>query len=156
MTAVRDRITGLLHQIDAHHAPDPNQLMTTLEMMSVYETYFTQVQRDQLAHRRAELGPGAVDAARTEWIGLVEDLLPHVAANTPADDANVADLLARWDRLAARMHPTGTAGDETAQAARRMRQDNSAELSDRLPWPTDRMTALVAYIDEARRARPSS
>lgn len=156
LTAIRDRITELLHQIDARQAPDPNQLMTTLEMMSVYETYFTQQQRDQLAQRRAELGPDAVDATRTEWISLVEGLLPHVAADTPADDPEVADLLDRWDRLAARMHPTGTAGEETAQAARRMWQDNAAELSTRLPWPADRMTALVTYIDEARRARQSS
>ncbi|HEX4723066.1 MAG TPA: hypothetical protein VH333_11160 [Pseudonocardiaceae bacterium] len=129
--------------------------MTTLEMMSVYETYVTQQQRDQLAQRRTELGAQGVDAAREEWTGLVEQLLPHVAANTPVDDPQVADLITRWDEVGARMSPVGGAGEDTAtaQAARRMWQENSTELGARLPWPTENMTALVAYIERARQAR---
>jgi DNA-binding transcriptional MerR regulator len=84
LDAIRNTIDGLLQQIDAGRMPDPHQFMTTLEMMSVYETHFTQEQRDQLAQRRTELGPTAVDATRDEWIGLVAQLLPHVAANTPS------------------------------------------------------------------------
>lgn len=153
LDAIRGRIDGLLRQIDAGQMPDTHQFMTTLEMMSVYETYFTQEQRGQLAQRRAELGATAVDAAREEWTGLVEQLLPHVAANTPVDDPQVADLVTRWEALGARMSPAGDSGQDIAQAARRMWQENSTELGARLPWPTEDMTALVAYIERARQAR---
>ncbi|HEU0086677.1 MAG TPA: MerR family transcriptional regulator [Pseudonocardiaceae bacterium] len=149
---MRDRIEGLLQQIDARRMPDPDQFMATLELISVYENYFTQNQRDQLAARRAELGPEVVEAAKREWAGLVEELLPQVAADMPVDDPRVADLLARWDALGARLHPSAEQGQQTAQAARRMWQENSAELCARLPWPPERMIALAAYVERARQA----
>jgi DNA-binding transcriptional MerR regulator len=37
-------------------------------------------------------------------------------------------------------------------AAQRMWQDNSADLGQRLPWPADQMTGLVAYLHRARQA----
>lgn len=54
---LRNRIHGLVRQLDESSMPDPDQFMTTLEMISVYETGFTREQREQLAERRAELGP---------------------------------------------------------------------------------------------------
>ncbi|MEV7008767.1 MerR family transcriptional regulator [Streptosporangium sp. NPDC051022] len=144
------RIHGLLRQLDDASMPGPDQFMTTLEMMSVFETYFTPEQREQLAERRAALGPEAVEEARTRWTALVEELLHHVRADTPVDDPRVRDLLSRWDALGAAFHPAGERSGGTRAAAQRMWQDNSAELSRNLPWPADRMTALVAYLERAR------
>jgi hypothetical protein len=39
----------------------------------VLETSFTPEQRERLAERRATLGADAIEAARTEWAGLVEE-----------------------------------------------------------------------------------
>jgi DNA-binding transcriptional MerR regulator len=149
---LRGQIGGLLQRIDARQMPDPDQFMATLELISVYETYFTPEQRDELAERRAELDPEAIEAAKREWSALVEELLPHVAADTPVDDPRVTDLVARWSALGARFHPPAEQGEETAAAARRMWQENSAELSARLPWPAEHMVALVGYLERARRA----
>lgn len=144
---LRQQILGLLSQIDAGSMPDPDRFMTTLEMISVFETYFTQEQREHLAGRTAELGPEAVDSAKTAWAGLVEELLRHVQAGTPVADPRVQDLVGRWDALGVLFHD----GDErTKAAAQRMWQDNSADISRRLPWPADRMVALVAYLERAR------
>ncbi|WP_433249327.1 MerR family transcriptional regulator [Streptosporangium sp. CA-135522] len=148
---LRERIGGLLQRIDARQMPDPDQFMATLELISVYETHFTPEQRDRLAERRAELGPEAVEAAKREWAALVEELLAHVAAGTPVDDPRVAGLVARWDALGARFHPPAEPGRETAAAARRMWRDDGAELGARLPWPAERMAALVGYLERARR-----
>jgi len=148
LAAIRDRIGDILRRIDARQSPEPDQLMTTLELMSMYENYFTPEQRDRLMRRRTELGPEAVEAARTEWAGIVVDLLPHVAANTPVDDPAVADLIRRWDAIGDRMTPPGAAA-----TARRMWRENSADLSATLPWPAEQMTALVAYVDRARQSR---
>lgn len=79
-----NRIHGLVRQLDESSMPDPDQFMTTLEMISVYETGFTQDQREQLAERRAELGPDAVAAAKSRWAELVEQLLDHVRDDTPS------------------------------------------------------------------------
>ena len=150
---LRRQVRGLLGQIDGGSMPDPDRFMTTLEMMTVFETSFTAEQREQLAERRAALGPDAVEAAKTEWAGLVEELLPHVQDGTPVDDPRVRDLVARWDALAGRFHPDGAAGDRTRNATRRVWQENSEEIGRSLPWPVDRMRDLVAYLDRVRQAR---
>jgi DNA-binding transcriptional MerR regulator len=147
---LKHQIHELLRQIDGSSMPDPDQFMTTLEMISVFETHFTQEQREQMAERRAELGPEAVEEAKAQWVTLVEELLPHVRADTPVADPRVQDLVGRWDALATPFH----GGDERLKAAaQRMWQDNSGELGRRLPWPADQMTDLVAYLDRARRSR---
>ncbi|WP_370021363.1 MerR family transcriptional regulator [Planotetraspora sp. GP83] len=144
------RLHGLLDQIDGSSMPDPDQFMTTLEMMSVFETHFTQDQRDRLAERRAVLGPEAVDNAKTEWAGLVGELLRHVQGDTPVEDPRVQALVERWDALGDLFH----GGDERVKAAAKtMWQENSTELSQRLPWPANQMVSLVAYIERARQAR---
>ncbi len=145
-----EQINGLLRQLDGPVVPDPDQFMTTLEMISVLDNYFTQEQQERLAQRRAEIGAESVDAARHEWVGLVENLLAHVEAGTPSDDRRVQDLVHRWDDLGATFHPEG---EQTKEAARRMWGEHAAELSRGLPWTTDQMTALVAYVEQARRAR---
>ncbi|XVQ88873.1 MerR family transcriptional regulator [Microbispora siamensis] len=52
------RIRGLLGQTGDSSGPDPGRLMTTLELMSVFETYFTAEQRERLAERRDALAGG--------------------------------------------------------------------------------------------------
>jgi DNA-binding transcriptional MerR regulator len=106
--------------------------------------------RDRLAERRRQLGPDAVETARTEWARLVEELLPHVEAGTPVGDPRVRALVERWDAVGARFHDG--AGPDTAAAARAMWHQNSAELATRPPWPADPMIALVAYVDRVRQA----
>jgi MerR family transcriptional regulator, thiopeptide resistance regulator len=142
------RVRGLLRQLDGASMPDPDQFMTILEMISMLDAYFTPEQQEHLARRRDDLGPEAVEEARTRWVGLVEELLPHVEAGTATDDPRVRDLVRRWDDLGAAFHE-----DEgrTATAARRMWADHQAELSRQLPWSADQLAGLVAYLERARR-----
>lgn len=141
------QIHGLLQQLDTASMPDPDEFMTTLEMISMLDNYFTQEQQEELARRRAELGPETIEAAKTQWVGLVEELLPHVQAGTVVDDPHAQDLLRRWDELGATFH----AGDEqTKAAAQQMWQNRRTELSQRLPWPADQLADLVAYLERAR------
>jgi DNA-binding transcriptional MerR regulator len=144
---ITGQIQHLLHRIDDAEMPDPDQFLTTLEMISVFDTYFTSDQRARLAERRAELGPDAIEAAKTQWTELVEELLHHVQADTPVDDHGVQNLVRRWDEVGAAFHQ---GEHQTAAAARRMWQDNSAEISRALPWSHEQMTALVVYLDRAR------
>jgi DNA-binding transcriptional MerR regulator len=141
-----ERIRSLLHRLDDDAMPDSEQIVTTLEMISMLDGYFTAEQQEQLDRRRAELGPEAVGEARERWAGLVEELLPHVQAGTPVDDPRVRDLVRRWDEIGSAFHTD----PRTAAAARRMWQDNSAEIGRRLPWPAERMADLVGYLDRVR------
>jgi len=72
-----------------------------------------------------------------------------VQADTPVDDPQVQDLVRCWNELGAAFH---TGDQQTDAAARRMWQDNSAEISRALPWPHEQRTALVAYLGRARQS----
>lgn len=150
------QIRGLLGELATASMPDPDQFMTTLEMISVYEAAFTTEQREQLAQRRAELGPEAIEEARTEWAGLVEELLRHVQDDTPFDDPQVQSLVGRWDALGNQFHGEDAAGEQTKAAARAMWHANSEEIGQSLPQPVDRMRDLVSYLSEPGRPDSSS
>ncbi|MEU6413907.1 MerR family transcriptional regulator [Microbispora sp. NPDC046933] len=150
--ALRSQIGGLLGRLDESSVPDPDRFMTTLEMMSVFETYFTAEQRERLAERRDALGGEGIEAARREWAGLVEEGLRLIEAGVPAEDERARGLVRRWDALAGGFHPGGPDGERTAAAARRIWRDNSAEIARSLPWPAERMAGLVAYLEQARQA----
>ncbi|WP_236788181.1 MerR family transcriptional regulator [Amycolatopsis sp. GM8] len=137
-------ITELLGRVDESTAPGP--FLETLELMSMFETYFTEDEREQLARRRGELGPDQVEEAKARWTKLVEELLSHMDNDTPVDDPRVHELVTRWDAIATPFHT----GEQTKTAARRMWLDHGGELARNLPWPTEKMTALVTYLERAR------
>ncbi|MFC6085783.1 MerR family transcriptional regulator [Sphaerisporangium aureirubrum] len=146
---LKERIHGLLGQIDAASMPDPEDFMATLERMSMFENYFTPEQQQELAERREALGPEAIEAAKREWAGLVNELLSHVAAGTPVDDPQARTLVERWDAVAQPFHRS----EGTKVAAQRMWDENSAALSRALPWTPEQMTGLVAYVNQVRESR---
>ncbi|MER5177570.1 MerR family transcriptional regulator [Streptomyces sp. NPDC002896] len=149
---LQHQIHGLLGRIDDASIPDPDHFMTTLEVMSVFETSFTPEQREQLAERRAGLGPEGVEAAKREWAALVEELLRHVQDDTPVDDPQVQALAGRWEALGNRFHAAGGMGEGTKAAARTMWRQNSDEISRSLPWPAEGMRELVGYVERARQS----
>ncbi|MGI5487937.1 MerR family transcriptional regulator [Microtetraspora malaysiensis] len=148
-----EQVDGLLRQLDAASMPDPEELMTTLEMISMLDAYFTQEQREELARRRGELGAKAVEAAKTRFTELVERLLDHVREGTPVDDPRVRELVRRWDELGDTFHAEGAGGERTKAAARRLWQDHGDQLGARLPWPAEEMAKLPAYLERVRAAR---
>jgi DNA-binding transcriptional MerR regulator len=143
---LRDRLHGLLARLDDDRMPDPAEFMATLETMSMFETYFTQEQRDRLAARRAELGDEAVEAARREFQDLVTEGLALVSDGTPPDDPRALDFARRWDAVGERLNP----GADTQRAARAMWTDNSTEIAGRTPWPAEGLGAVVSLVERAR------
>jgi MerR family transcriptional regulator, thiopeptide resistance regulator len=142
------QIQDLLDRIEESSMPDPEQFMIALERMTVLEKYFTREQRQQLADRRVELGAERIDDARTRWVSLVEEGLGYLKAGRRADDPEVRDLVRRWDEIGSMFH----SAEDTKAAARNMWQENSSELSGRLPWPGDQLRDLVTYLQQAREA----
>ncbi|WP_346132745.1 MerR family transcriptional regulator [Lentzea roselyniae] len=139
---LRSRIAALL---DGHTA---ESLLSTLELMSVYESYFTADQLADLRSRAAELGTEAVEGLKASWLELVGQLRRHMADGTPATDPRVAELSRRWDALGAKF----TGGDPAIQAAaQRSWEENRSAISTQIEWPED--DGLVDYVNQARAAR---
>lgn len=140
--SLRARIAALL---DGHTT---ESLLSTLEMMSVYESYFTADQLADLRSRAAAIGVEGVEALKASWLELVQQLRGHMADGTPATDPRVVELARQWDELAARFH-----GDNPAikAAAARSWEENKGSISAQVGWPAD--DGLVEYIGQARDAR---
>lgn len=139
---LRSRITALL---DGHTT---ESLLSTLELMSVYESYFTADQLSDLRSRAASMGPEAVEALKASWLELVQHLRQHMADGTPPTDPRVVELSRQWDALGAKF----TGGDPAIQAAaQRSWGENKGAISSQIGWPAD--DGLVDYIGAARAAR---
>ncbi|HEY2723625.1 MAG TPA: MerR family transcriptional regulator [Pseudonocardiaceae bacterium] len=74
IAALRTQIGELLREIGSPAGPDPQQIMTTLEMI------------------------------KTQWLDLAERLRRHQQEGTPPEAAPVQTLVRRWDELAERFH----------------------------------------------------
>jgi DNA-binding transcriptional MerR regulator len=149
--AVQNRLRDLLSRIDSSRIegaamPAPEQFMSTLEMITVLENHFTPVQRQELADRRAELGSDRIEAAKARWAALVEEGLRHVENGTPVSDPSVREWVRTWDEIGSMFH----SGEQTKAAARSMWQENMAALSADLPWSSEQLAGLLAYLQKAR------
>jgi DNA-binding transcriptional MerR regulator len=149
--AVQDRLRDLLSRIDSSRIegaamPAPEQFMSTLEMITVLENHFTPEQRQELADRRAELGSDRIEAAKARWAALVEEGLRHVENGTPVSDPSIREWVRTWDEIGSMFH----SGEQTKAAARSMWQDNSAALSADMPWSSEQLAGLLAYLQKAR------
>jgi hypothetical protein len=120
--------------------------MSALEMITMLENHFTPEQRQELADRREELGGDRVEAALVRWAALVEEGLKHVENGTPVSDPSIREWAAAWDEIGSMFH----AGEETKAAARSMWQDNRAALSADLPWSSEELAGLLAYLEKGR------
>lgn len=152
---LKDRIGGLLRQLDRSVMPDAEQFMATLETISMYESYFGRELRDHLARRRAELGDEHLETVRAEWLELVREFRRHMLAGTPVDDPQVRDLSARWQAMAAGLQSGDAQLDTRISAAgTALWRDNAAEISAEVARDIDWLDPadLPAVFDYLRRA----
>ena len=117
-----------------------------MEMITVLENHFSPEQRQELAARRAEIGSDRVEAAKARWAALVEEGLRHVENGTPASDPSIREWARSWDEIGSMFH----SGEQTKAAARSMWQDNRAALSADLPWFSEQLAGLLAYLQKVR------
>lgn len=159
MGQLKERIGGLLGVIDQSVMPDPEQFMTTLEVISMYESYFGQEVRDDLAKRRMRLGGDAMEGFRAEWLVLLREAREHMLADTPVDDPQVREVTARWEALASALQSGDQQVDARAQAAgMAFWRDNSAKISEEISRQVDwldagDLPAIMSYFERVRKAR---
>lgn len=152
---VRQRVQGLLEQLAGDTMPEPARFLETLELTAQLYGQLSDQQRDALAARRAELGDEQVDALRTEWVTVVEELRRHLAAGTPPEDAEVKELAARWQRVSAAFRTGQQHLDEQIGAASgAMWQQHgeriNAYVSERAGWAgAGDLAEVMAYVQRA-------
>ncbi|MGS0892090.1 MerR family transcriptional regulator [Burkholderia stagnalis] len=93
---LRDRLASLHAQLAAGTEPELADWLTTLELMTVYDKYFSEEELARLPmYRKSQTG----DA---EWIALVGEVRALHDAGVPPEDARVRTLADRWMALLVR------------------------------------------------------
>ncbi|MBU9163494.1 MerR family transcriptional regulator [Burkholderia multivorans] len=87
---LRERLVNLHAQLVAGEEPELSDWLTTLELMTVYDKYFSEEELARMPmYRKSQAG----DA---EWIALVDDVRALHDAGVPPEDARVRALADRW------------------------------------------------------------
>jgi MerR family transcriptional regulator, thiopeptide resistance regulator len=161
LAEVRQRVQGLIEQLDGAVMPEPERFLVALELVAPFHAHFSARQRDALAERRAELGADTVDALRAQWLTIIAELHAHLARGTPVEDAVVQELAASWRRIGDAFR-TGheDVDEELGASATALWQAHgtrvSRQLSDSVDWlAPDDVANIVDYVRRAWRVGPN-
>jgi DNA-binding transcriptional MerR regulator len=96
---LRDRLKRLLGAMERHARPTREELLKTMEVISMHEKYYTPEQLEQLEQRRQALGDDAIKKAEQEWAELIAAVEEERARGTDPADPRVQELARRWQGL---------------------------------------------------------
>ncbi|UYG04109.1 MerR family transcriptional regulator [Halomonas sp. LR3S48] len=89
-TQLRDRLVALHRQFENGDEPEMDDWLKTLEMMTMYDRYFTPQELDRLPLYQAD------DERQAEWKALITEAEALVRQGVPTDDRAAQDLAKRW------------------------------------------------------------
>ncbi|HPY40767.1 MAG TPA: TipAS antibiotic-recognition domain-containing protein [Thiolinea sp.] len=91
MTLLRERLVHLQAQLKRGEEPELTDWLMTLEMMNMYDNYFTKEEQQQLA-----LLPTATNPTIDEWAALVASVQALIDKNVLPQDPAAQALAKRW------------------------------------------------------------
>jgi MerR family transcriptional regulator, thiopeptide resistance regulator len=148
MTALRDRLVRILGALGGDAGPSADQLIETIEVMTMHERYYTQEQLEQLAVRREALGEEGMRKAQDDWAELIAAVGAEREHGTDPADPRVQELMDRWRSLIEAF----TGGDHgIAASLERMYEQESAPQASRGALSPE----LTEYVGRAMAARGS-
>jgi DNA-binding transcriptional MerR regulator len=140
---LRTRLKQVLAELNAGGEPSSEQLLDTIEVMTMTDSYYTPEQRAQLDDRAHELGPDGMERAQRDWAELIAAADEERRAGTDPSDPRVQDLARRWQSLIEQF----TGGDPAIRASleRMYREQGPQKASRGMVDPE-----LMAYMSRAR------
>ncbi|HEY7873845.1 MAG TPA: MerR family transcriptional regulator [Actinomycetota bacterium] len=146
---LRRRLRKLLEATAANESPSTDELLETLEVISMHEKYYTEEQLDDLARRREALGDDAIKQAEQEWTDLIAAVEAERARGTDPTDERVQALARRWQGLIEQF----TGGDPSIfQSLTAMYESEGVEAASRGAVSSD----LMEYVGRAMQTGPGT
>jgi MerR family transcriptional regulator, thiopeptide resistance regulator len=146
MAALRDRLVRILGALGGDAGPSADQLIETIEVMTMHEQYYTPEQLQQLAARREALGEEGMRKAQDDWAGLIAAVEAERERGTDPADPRVQELMGRWQSLIQAF--TGGDAGITASLKRMYEQEGASQASRGAMSPE-----LSEYVGRAMAAR---
>lgn len=95
-TALREKLGQLQHTLAQQRDPAPDEWLSTMERMTMYDKYFSQAEQAELKQRAKTED---VQGAEAEWPQLIAAVRHHMQQGTPPEHADVQTLAQRWRAL---------------------------------------------------------
>ena len=93
------RLESIAEQLRAAQTPTADEMMRTIEAMTMFAKYFTEEQRQTLKERGDKLGPEAIKAVEEEWPRLIAAVREEMNKGTDPRSERVRELAKRWREL---------------------------------------------------------
>jgi DNA-binding transcriptional MerR regulator len=95
-TRLRERLRSLTLALQAGESMSVDQLLETLEMMTMVEKHYTPEQLEWLALRRGEVGEERIKQVEAEWPRLIDEVVAAIDAGVSPNDPRAKALAERW------------------------------------------------------------
>ncbi|MCA9690326.1 MAG: MerR family transcriptional regulator [Myxococcales bacterium] len=108
-----ERLALLAEQLERDGTADTEALLKTIEVMTMFEKYYSKEQLEELAARREQLGPEGMAAAHNAWAELIARARAAVEAGLDPKSEEARAIEAAWSGLLAQF----TGGNPGIQAS---------------------------------------
>lgn len=140
--ALRDRLSHLQHSLQQAQLggaePELADWLVTLELMSMYDKYFSADEQAELHLRKND---PVVAAVQLSWPVLIAEVRQLMAAASPLDDPRVQQAAQRWSDLVKQF--TGGKPDLMVKSAQMMLQETGLQMQTGID------PAMMAYMAAA-------
>ena len=93
------RLEATYQRLEETERVSVDQLTRLMEMMNMFEKYYTPEQLDYLEKRKEELGEEKIRQAEREWPQLIDRMQEEMAKGTDPSSETVQTLARRWQEL---------------------------------------------------------
>ncbi len=129
----RRRLASIERKLNAvdqclQQADDHSGIVQLLELLPMFENYYTEEQLETLRQRAGELGQDTIESVQNEWPELIAKVRAARAAGKPPEDPEVQKLAARWQELVL-MFTGGDAGITQSLANMYQSEPNAASTA---------------------------
>lgn len=138
------RLEALAARLRASDEASVDEILQTIEDMTMYEKHYTPEQFEWLKQRAAQLGPERIQQVEAEWPKLIAQVRAEMEKGTDPGSPRMQALAKRWKELVLEF----TGGDPGIEAAVRKVYQNEPSTSERSGIDS----ALSAYVEQAHQS----
>lgn len=147
LTRLRDRLLTVTRSLRAGDEATVEELMTTLEMMTMVEKHYTPDQLKWLAERRAAIGDERIKEVEAAWPVLIDEVLAAIDDGVEPDEPRALALADRWRGLVAEF----TGGNAAIEGAVQRVWEQDGEQVAQQHGMNPRMMEAMAFIERVSR-----
>lgn len=143
-TQLVDRLETIHKRLEQTERVSVDQLTRLMEMMTMFDKYYTPEQLEYLKKRGEELGEEKIRQAETEWPQLIARMQEEMAKGTDPANETVQALARRWQELIQEF----TGGDAGIESALRNMYGQEPQLRQQ----TGMDPSLMEFVAQAAAA----